>query len=515
MLQIRLSKGPSADGGSGPARPAPPLETVTVACPEHLVIADLPVAKSVGVLTAAFASSGRNMGRRSRRQLGDRIHFCVRCDFPIAIYGRLIPCEHAFCLACARSDPSCYLCDERVQKIQTIKMLEGIYICAAPHCLKSFLKKAEFELHVHDTHADLLQLNAEKEGGSETNNLNVTRPSSADIQKQSSLPEASTARAPPRSGFSPSSNSQPPDREDRVHRLPSRDQSYPRPPQLRSPPFPSSQLHQPGDIQAESNVLQFSDRPFNWFPPPQRFGNNQGSTPYQQDADQFPLDRSAGAPPESMFPNFAAHLPHQSNYPIPGNPNQPLITAPFNFSPFPADGSQPFFGPPFEMPRPESAPSEGGSEQGSVLGIPPTPTGVAGFRENYPRPWGMDLMSMPFQHMPAVQAIPEGFVNPADSQGGMAFFQGDFGQGVLLKSLPGKESEQQSVSGNQIDGKSLLSSLPGKMQSSLSLPPPPPLPPPLSMQLNRGRFSGSGDATREGQGIGWKNDKGRFGNWPD
>ncbi|KAH0448863.1 hypothetical protein IEQ34_022663 [Dendrobium chrysotoxum] len=507
MLQIRLSKGPSSDGGGGPARSAPPLETVTVACPEHLVIADLPVAKSVGVLTTAFASSGRNMGRRSRRQLGDRIHLCVRCDFPIAIYGRLIPCEHAFCLACARSDPSCYLCDERVQKIQTIKMLEGIFICAAPHCLKSFLKKAEFESHVHDTHADLLQLNAEKEGGSETNNLNVARPTSADVQKQSSLPEVSTARAPPRSGFSPSSNSMPPDREDRVYRLPSRDQSYPRPPpQVRPPPFPSSQSHQPSDIQSESNIPQFSDRPYNWFPPPQRI-DNQGSTQYQQDTDQFPLERSAGAPPESMFPSFPAQLPHQPNYPIPGNPHQPLITASFNFPSFPADGSQPFFGAPVEMPRAESTPSEGGSEQGSVLGIPPAPTGVAGFRENYARPWGMDLMSMPFPPMPIVQAISDSFVNPADSQGGMAFFQGDFGQGLLNPA--GKESEQQSGSGNHIDSKSLLSTLPGQMHSPLPLPPPPPHPPPLSLQLNRTRFSASGDSTRDGQG------KGRFGNWPD
>lgn len=167
------------------------------------------------------------------------------------------------------------------------------------------------------------------------------------------------------------------------------------------------------------------------------------------------------------------------------------------------------------MSRSESAQSEGVLDQGSVLGIPPAPPGVAGFRENYPRPWGMDLMSKPFQPMPLVQALSEGFVNPADSQGGMPFFQGDFSQGAPPNSLPGKESEQANVSGNHIDGKNLLSSLPGQMQSSLPLPPPPPLPPPLSLQLNRGRFSGSGNRTREVQGIGWQNEKGRFGNWPD
>ncbi|KAK8965917.1 Oxysterol-binding protein-related protein 1C [Platanthera guangdongensis] len=39
ILQIRLSKGPSSDGGGGPARSALPVEAVTFACPEHLVIA--------------------------------------------------------------------------------------------------------------------------------------------------------------------------------------------------------------------------------------------------------------------------------------------------------------------------------------------------------------------------------------------------------------------------------------------------------------------------------------------
>lgn len=86
MLQIRLSRDPSLGSGSG-SKPLP-VETVTVACPDHLVLADLPVAKSLGSMTAA--SLVKTVGRRSRRQLGERVHFCVRCDFPIAIYGRLV-----------------------------------------------------------------------------------------------------------------------------------------------------------------------------------------------------------------------------------------------------------------------------------------------------------------------------------------------------------------------------------------------------------------------------------------
>ncbi|XP_055812565.1 E3 ubiquitin-protein ligase HAKAI homolog isoform X1 [Solanum dulcamara] len=84
MLQIRLSK-PSNESG-GVAKWLPP-ETVTVACPDNLDIADLPVAKILGTLNPA--SQLKTVGRRSRRQLGERVHFCVRYDFPIAVYGRL------------------------------------------------------------------------------------------------------------------------------------------------------------------------------------------------------------------------------------------------------------------------------------------------------------------------------------------------------------------------------------------------------------------------------------------
>lgn len=86
MLQIRLKRDPSSEAGGG-GKPLP-AETVTVTCPDHLVLADLPVAKGLGVATST--SVVKLVGRKSRRQLGERVHFCVRCDFPIAIYGRLV-----------------------------------------------------------------------------------------------------------------------------------------------------------------------------------------------------------------------------------------------------------------------------------------------------------------------------------------------------------------------------------------------------------------------------------------
>ena len=144
----------------------------------HLVLVNLPVAKGIGAAIVSFLI--KILDRRSHRQLEERVHFCSRCDFPIVIYGRLSPCEHAFCLDCAKSDSMCYLCDERIQKIQTIKMMEGILICAAPHCLKSFLKKADFESHIQDSHSDLLRPNAEKEDGNESETQSVRQFTASD-----------------------------------------------------------------------------------------------------------------------------------------------------------------------------------------------------------------------------------------------------------------------------------------------------------------------------------------------
>nr|KYP47147.1 E3 ubiquitin-protein ligase Hakai [Cajanus cajan] len=303
MLQIRLSKAPASEGSAGVK--LSPVETVTVACPDHLVLADLPVAKGIGAATAA--SLVKTSGRRSRRQLGERVHFCVRCDFPIAIYGRLSPCEHAFCLDCARSDSMCYLCDERIQKILTIKMMEGILICAAPHCLKSFLKKADFESHIQDSHANLLRPNADKEDGNESEAQSVRQSTASD----------STARGPQRPVFSPDTMS--------------------------------------GSV--GGGQQGFHQQSFDMQHPP-------------QEPSQF-ADRQQAVGPETPFPEYPTMHPAQpSNVPslVTSNPmlNPPM---PFGYPPYPNERGQPFYTAPYDMPRQDSAADIGG-DQSSLLGFP-------------------------------------------------------------------------------------------------------------------------------------------------
>ncbi|XP_022842030.1 E3 ubiquitin-protein ligase Hakai-like isoform X4 [Olea europaea var. sylvestris] len=391
MLQIRLSK-PSSEG-VGVAKPLP-AETVTVACPQHLVLANLPVAKGLG--SASATSIIKTAGRRSRRQPGERTHFCVRCDFPIAIYGRLSPCEHAFCLDCARSDSLCYLCDERIQKIQTIKLMEGIFICAATRCFKSFVETSEFLSHLKENHVEDLPPNTEKEG----NKLEA-------ISARKSSASDSTVQAPPKPVVYPNSNSH-------VH-----------------------------DREHEDQHPQSRDHP------------------------------SPGVGPQNQYPQQAfdsqAVLQQDS---VPIDPNPVIASSQFGYAPSVLDGTQQFYGTPYDMARPVSTP-EVRPEHGSLLGFPPGPAGALNPEQNYPRPWSMG---------PAA----DGFMNASDPQG-IAFFQGGYGRNMgILPSNPPPPSAingvEQRQTGNFIDPRDCNRILP-----------PQPLPPPASSHFQQGRpYYGTG-----------------------
>ncbi|KAK7373871.1 hypothetical protein VNO80_07291 [Phaseolus coccineus] len=387
MLQIRLSRAPASEGSAGVKQSL--VENVTVACPDHLVLADLPVAKGIGAATAT--SLVKTLGRRSRRQLGERVHFCVRCDFPVAIYGRLSPCEHAFCLDCSRSDSMCYLCDERIQKIQTIKMMEGILICAAPHCLKSFLKKADFESHIQDSHANLLRPNADKEDGNESEAQSVRQSTASD----------STARGPQRPVFSPGSNSQQHDLEEKSRRQtpreqPSRQTLQPKPPYYGQHPSDTMSGSVGGGQQG------FHQQSFDMQQPP-------------QEPSQF-SDRQQAVGPETPFPEYPTMHPAQpSNVPslVTSNPmlNPPL---PFGYPPYPNERAQPFYTAPYDMPRQDSGADIGG-DQSSLLGFPQGGPNGPNFPGNYPQPWNSGIGGVPFE-----QAQGGMVVDPREGKGILA-----------------------------------------------------------------------------------------------
>ncbi|KAK8665771.1 hypothetical protein V6N13_005933 [Hibiscus sabdariffa] len=267
MLQIRLSKTLSSDAAVT-ANPSL-VETVMVACPDHLVLADLPVAKCIGFATSS--SLLKTVGRRSHRQLGEKVHFCVCCDFPIAIYGRL----------------------------------------------------TEFESHIHESHADLLDPNVEKGDGKDLEIQSAKQPTGLD----------STMRVPLRPAISPGSNPNLHDTKDKARWQQPREQLPPRP--IMQPVF-GQVPNYPSEPQSDTNHFQ-------------QGVDRQGTA--QPESSQL-SDKQRGHLSENQFSEY----PHMYSMQPPNfvmlNSNRALT--PYGVPLFPTNGYQPFYGAPYEMARPSS-----------------------------------------------------------------------------------------------------------------------------------------------------------------
>ncbi|WOG96129.1 hypothetical protein DCAR_0415460 [Daucus carota subsp. sativus] len=152
-LKIILSKKGSSSECAGEKIPGTG-ENVRAACPSHLIISDLSVAKGIGHAYAAAPVKKVKATVRSGNKEGDKVHICFKCNIPIAIYGRLSPCEHAFCMDCAlESNSECYICEAPVNKIQKIHMGKGkMFICGWMNCLKSFCEFDAFKSHTDEVH---------------------------------------------------------------------------------------------------------------------------------------------------------------------------------------------------------------------------------------------------------------------------------------------------------------------------------------------------------------------------
>lgn len=376
-------------------------------------------------------------------------------------------------------------CDERIQKIQTIKMMEGIFICAAPHCLKSFLKRSDFESHIHESHADLLQPNAEKEDGNESEVQSAKQPTPSD----------STVRATPRPGISPGSNSQLLDFEDKARRQQPREQPLQRPMMQPKLPFFGQAQNYVSENQPDSNRPPGFDQPGLQ----NHFQQGMQGAP-QQESGQF-SDKQQGMLSETPMPEYPPmHSIQPPNFVVPMNSN-PLLTPQFGIPPFQPEGAQQFYGTPYEMgqmARPDSVP-EVGAEQGSLLGFPSGPAGSVNCMGNYPQPWNIG---------PGGQGIGDGFTNLSDSQGNVAFYQGDYGRNsgvipMIPPPPPSANKGMETVQGSNVtdprDGKGILAPQP------FSHPPPPPPPLPHSSQAKRGKYY-PGDMGPDGQGFGWQHE---------
>lgn len=93
--------------------------------------------------------------------LGERddtpVHFCDKCELPIKIYGRMIPCKHAFCYACAmlhakEGDKLCPGCSKYVHRIE--EHAQGsLFMCSTVQgCKRTYLSQRDLDAHINHRH---------------------------------------------------------------------------------------------------------------------------------------------------------------------------------------------------------------------------------------------------------------------------------------------------------------------------------------------------------------------------
>lgn len=341
-------------------------------------------------------------------------------------------------------------------------MMEGIFICAAPHCLKSFMKKSEFEAHIHDSHSDLLNPNAEKEEGNESETRNFKQPTASE----------STARAPARQHISPGP-SQLHDSEDKAHNFQSLEQ-----PPLR-PLLQHKSLAYIGQVSNPSVSQSDSQRPPGFDQP--------GIHTLQQEAGQFP-EKPHGMPSDVSFHEYPPLNPiPQPNFMMP-LPSTPVLNPPpaVGFPPFQPEGAgQAFFTGSYDAARQDSAP-EMGPGQGSLLGFP---QGGMNFTASYPTPWNAGMGGSHVETPGSAQGVADNYRNQGDY---MRNHHGAF----PLNPLPLPPNVSGSGSADLRDGKGILAPQPLPFN---------PHPPPQSLlhlsQNKRGKFYSD-----DGQGIGWQHE---------
>lgn len=289
-------------------------------------------------------------------------------------------------------------CDERIQKIQTVKMMEGIFVCAAPHCLKSFMKRSEFESHIQNSHPNLLQSNAAKDG---------QEPEVQSGRQSASL--ESTMRASMMRPINPSgSSSQLHDHEDKGWRQQPREHM---PPKQTSQPKPPQYFLQGQNYPLEPQ----GDGPPGFEKPALHNHFSQ-----QQEAGQHTIQ------PES-FPDYPHNPMQPPGFAMPLNSN-PAHVPQYGFPPFPNDGTQQVYGAQYEIPRQDSVPDTG-SEHGS-LGYPSGQAG--GFTGSYSQHYnaGAGHVNSDYGHNSGLFTPPPHMTNRGMDQGGSSMDPRE-GKGIL------------------------------------------------------------------------------------
>ena len=125
-----------------------------------------------------------------KKVLNPMIHCCEKCAKPILVYGRLIPCKHVFCFACACADQSapCPKCAEKILRVERAA-LGSIFMCgrrvdnssSKGGCGRTYLSQRDLHAHIQHRHVKKQQ---------QSSNSNLT---TVPIQESSSASSTSSS----------------------------------------------------------------------------------------------------------------------------------------------------------------------------------------------------------------------------------------------------------------------------------------------------------------------------------
>lgn len=85
------------------------------------------------------------------------VHFCDKCNLPIKVYGRMIPCKHVFCFECAslqekKGDKICPGCSDPVQRIEQC-VRGSLFMCSTVQgCKRTYLSQRDLQAHINHRH---------------------------------------------------------------------------------------------------------------------------------------------------------------------------------------------------------------------------------------------------------------------------------------------------------------------------------------------------------------------------
>ncbi|RZF32020.1 hypothetical protein LSTR_LSTR007098 [Laodelphax striatellus] len=305
----------------------------------------------------------------AEKVLNPMIHCCDKCLKPILIYGRMIPCKHVFCLACAKREADNAVCPRCMQKVARVEHtgLGSVFMCTHggtrygnAGCRRTYLSQRDLQAHFNHRHVS----NSAAALGGVTGDSSQDQASPVLILNTGSTPrgEQTTRLKPPQPSpqhlVSANDPRIPQPMDHSSHHPPRRTSPPPQFLAHRPPGIPTPGMYQPRTMSTNLITVQIQDTSttcettnvinpayYSQPPPVTPYGPPYGVPPPVPPPQFYPGPPQTGPPPQfGAPPPMAPRAPVPVPYPeqSPYNPPPPL-PPPAQWQHPPPTSNQPFY----------------------------------------------------------------------------------------------------------------------------------------------------------------------------